>query len=493
MIGVALFELIIIIHEFGHYIVAKKSGVRVLEFSIGMGKKLFGFKKGETLYSVRLFPIGGFCAMEGEDEVNGNPRSAGESADQEDGVKTITAGSEISDDPEQQDPAAAVSVTSDESSDNQIVYNDSRSFYNAKIWKRMLIIIAGAVMNILLGMLLMVFTLLPQKNFVSTQVSEFAPGSFSSVTGLQSGDTIVNINGYAVNTSTDFSFALFTLPVSEVDGSELSVYKEDCAFDLYAYCAQNITQDTSQEDNAAMVKLLQEAQTKLADTADKKEAYTVFCAYYDKLSVLLKLDKPEQYPEIELRETRKRYRTDMTVIRDGERVELQDVDLLTTVGESDDKPTLNIDFYVEPLEKPFGSVITETFSQTVSVVRMVWGSLVGLVTGRFGLHEMSGPIGIASAITTVASESLKTSGFGSAVSSIVYIMMVISINLGVVNMLPFPALDGGRFLLLLFQAIFRRPVPRKVEGVINTVGFVLIIGLSVAVAVSDVIKLIFGG
>ena len=106
---------------------------------------------------------------------------------------------------------------------------------------------------------------------------------------------------------------------------------------------------------------------------------------------------------------------------------------------------------------------------------------------------MSGPVGIASAITQVAGESLRTSGFGSAVSSIVYIMMVITINLGVVNMLPFPALDGGRFLMLLIEWIFRKPVPRKVESVINTVGLVLLLGLSAVIAVKDVWKIFSGG
>ena len=165
LIAVALFELIIFIHEGGHFIAAKKSGVQVNEFALGMGPKLFSFTKGETTYSLRLFPIGGYCAMEGEDEDSENPRS----------------------------------------------------FNNAKIWKRMIIIVAGATMNILLGLVLMLITLLPQENFASTTVSQFSAGSFSAVTGLQPGDKIVEINDYAVNTSTDFSFALFTLPVKEVD------------------------------------------------------------------------------------------------------------------------------------------------------------------------------------------------------------------------------------------------------------------------------------
>ena len=87
----------------------------------------------------------------------------------------------------------------------------------------------------------------------------------------------------------------------------------------------------------------------------------------------------------------------------------------------------------------------------------------------------------------------RGSGFGSAVTSIVFVMMVITINLGIFNMLPFPALDGGRFLMLLIEWIFRKPVPRKVESIINTIGLILLLGLSVVIAIKDVWKLISGG
>ncbi|MBQ9679932.1 MAG: RIP metalloprotease RseP [Ruminococcus sp.] len=442
LIAVALFELIIFFHEGGHFITAKKSGIKVNEFALGMGPKLFGFTKGETTYSFRLFPIGGYCAMEGEDEDSENPRA----------------------------------------------------FNNAKIWKRMIVIIAGAVMNILFGLVLMMITLLPQEQFASTTVAEFSPSSFTAVTGLQAGDKIVKINDYAVNTSTDFSFALYTLPVSEVDGSELSIYKEDCAFDLYVRATELVDEDTTEEQNSALVKSLQTAQTEIAKADSKDSAYKVFSEYYNSLADILGKEHAEEIPEIEERETRQRYRTDMTVIRDGEKVDLQNVDLLTLKKSADDDtPQLQIDFFIEPIEKNIGTLLQQTFASTVSVVRMVWGSLIGLIKGQFSLNDMSGPVGIASAITEVAGESLRTSGFGSAVNSIVYIMMVITINLGVVNMLPFPALDGGRFLMLLIEWIFRKPVPRRVESVINTIGLVLLLGLSAVIAVKDVWKLFSGG
>lgn len=407
-----------------------------------MGPKLFSFTRGETTYSLRLFPIGGYCAMEGEDEDSENPRA----------------------------------------------------FNNAKIWKRMIVIVAGAFMNIMFGLVLMLITLLPQDQFASTTVSEFSASSFSAVTGLQEGDKITKINGYGVHTSTDFSFALFTLPVSEVDGHELSVYKEDCAFDLYTRATELVDDNTTDDQNKAMIDALQEAQKKISAVDSKPEAYEIFCEYFNKLADIVEKPRAEEIPVIEEQDTRKRFRTDMIVERDGEKVELKGVDLLTLKKSAeDDTPTLQIDFFIAPIEKNFVTTIEQTFGSTISVIRMVWGSLVGLIKGQFSLNDMSGPVGIASAITEVAGESLRTSGFGSAVMSIVFVMMVITINLGVFNMLPFPALDGGRFLMLLIEWIFHKPVPRKVESIINTIGLVLLLGLSLVIAVKDVWKLFSGG
>ena len=143
IIGVLFFELIIFFHEFGHFITAKLSGVKVNEFALGMGPRLFGFRKGETEYSFRLFPVGGYCAMEGEDEDSDEPRA----------------------------------------------------FNNAKIWKRMIIIIAGAVMNIILGLILMFAYTVQADSYNSTTIAGFSPNSYTANSGLQKGDTVVDING----------------------------------------------------------------------------------------------------------------------------------------------------------------------------------------------------------------------------------------------------------------------------------------------------------
>lgn len=344
IIGILLFELIILSHEFGHFICAKKSGVLVHEFALGMGPKIFGFTKGETDYSFRLFPIGGYCKMEGEDEESDNPRSFG----------------------------------------------------NAKVWQRMIIVVAGAFNNVLLGLILMCVLVAQEPYYASTTIESFHPNSVSEKGGLQVGDTIVSIDDYAIDTSRDFSYALATM---------------------------------------------------------------------------------------------KTYSPDIKVIRNGELTDLGNIkfNTQTTNGQT----YIALDFYVEPIERNFVTVITQTFRQTYSVVRMIWASLIGLVTGQFSMNDISGPIGAASAISEATSMGLDTS-FIDGLNNLLFMMMVISVNLGIFNMLPVPALDGGRFFFLLIEAIFRKPVPAKYEGLVHSIGFIILIAFMIIVSLNDVFRLFTG-
>lgn len=339
IIGVLLFELIIFIHEFGHFITAKASGVKVNEFALGMGPRLLRFKKGETVYSLRLLPIGGFCAMEGEDEESSNPRAFG----------------------------------------------------NAACWKRIIIVVAGAVMNVVLGFILMMITLMPNSRFASTTIASFDQEAVSS-SALKVGDSIVSINGYRIYTAQDLSFSLV---MAERDS------------------------------------------------------------------------KGDFSPEI-------------VVNRNGETVNLGNVRFAG-----------RLDFYVEPIENNFWNLIAETGKGVVSTIRLVWVSLFGLITGRFGFNELAGPIGMTSAISQVASVGLQSS-FGDAVMNIVNIMMMITVNLGVVNLLPLPALDGGRLVFLLVELVRRKPVPAKYEGWVHAVGMIVLLAFMALISFSDILRLFTG-
>ncbi len=436
IIGVLLFELIILFHEGGHFLTAKKSGVQVNEFAIGMGPKIFGFKKGETQYSLRLFPIGGYCAMEGEDEESDNPRA----------------------------------------------------FNNAKIWKRMIIIVAGAFMNIVLGLLMMFVLVLQSSAFSSTTVSGFPQNSFSANSGLKAGDTVVKVNNYSVWCAQDMSFAIAMVKCKNVDGKSLSVYKEDCCMELCtlyanAYNKKNPAYSKKQLD--ILLKILNEGCARINNSYSKVAANNLLKDYYSEMELNLGVKK-YKVPEIKERKIRKRFTTDMEVVRNGMNINLKDVQFYTYLENKDSKePKMSLDYYVKPIEKNFVTVLQQTGIQTVSVARMVWSSLIGLVTGQFSFNEISGPVGAASAITQVASKGLENSFF-EAFNNILFMMMLISVNLGIFNMLPFPALDGGRFLFLLIEFIFRKPIPRKVEKIVNGVGLALLLAFMAVITVKDI-------
>lgn len=156
--AILLFSLLIFVHELGHFIAAKASGVQVNEFSIFMGPAIWKKQKGETLYSVRCIPIGGYCAMEGEDEDTDNPRS----------------------------------------------------FHKAAWWKRLIILVAGSAMNFLAGLLIMVIVFMPAKRFVMPVISAFDEGCTLNVEGgLQVGDRILEVDGEKIYVQSDFSTILY--------------------------------------------------------------------------------------------------------------------------------------------------------------------------------------------------------------------------------------------------------------------------------------------
>lgn len=455
IIGILLFEFIIFAHEFGHFITAKKSGVQVNEFALGMGPKLFSFQRGETRYSLRLFPVGGFCAMEGEDEASDNPRA----------------------------------------------------FTNAKVWKRMIIIVAGAFMNFVVGLLLMFIVVVQQPVYESTIISGFVPNAFTASSGLQVGDKIVDVNGYSIWNTKDLQFAVQTLQCTNVDPGSLTVYKEDCSnltVRTYINLRDNAEElygaELTDQEQEELYRILQEKSDAIHAAATKEEAYAATKASIDALYAYKDLSKTEtySYPEIEERDERVRYTADMTVERGGEKVCLEDVQFYTdyktaeAAEQRNNKETIvRFDFTVEPIEKNFGTVLEQTVSQTCSLAKTVWQSLIMLVQGRFSITDLSGPVGITKAVSVVASEGLKVN-FMSAVNNIVFIMALITVNLGVVNLLPFPALDGGRFVFLLIEAIIRRPLPRKVEYIVNGVGLAILLTFIAVISVKDIWQLITG-
>ncbi len=339
LLAIFLFGMIIGIHEFGHFFFAKLFKVKVNEFALGMGPTILKKKKGDTTYALRLFPIGGFVSMEGEDENS----------------------------------------------------EDQNSINNKPAWQRFIIVAAGAVLNLLLGVLVVGICLAGEGIVGSRTIRNFTGDAVSCNYGLKEKDEIIKINGTHVYSFQGISF--------------------------------NLMRDT---DN----------------------------------------------------------KVDFTVIRDGKKIQLNDVELAQF--EFEGKKYVQQDFIIQGYNPTFLNVCKNAFLDSASIVQMVRLSLVDLCTGHYGIKDMSGPIGT---VTAIADTTSQAEDFGTKLLTALTLLSYLTINVGVFNLLPVPALDGGRLFFIVIEMIRRKPIDPKKEGKIHIIGLVLLLALMAVISVSDIIKL----
>lgn len=384
--AIFVFGIIILVHELGHFLMCKLMGVRVNEFAIGMGPKLLSFGKKETAYTLRLFPIGGFCAMEGEDEGAPTPSAIGGNAD-----RAEDDGGEPALPDEEEAPAEP----------------DPRAFPNKKVWRRILIVVAGAAMNLVLGYVLLVayygiFTMPDasgKARFSSTIIASLPETAVSYQTGLRPGDEIVKIDGKRTVTDSD----IVMIMQSDEDGI-----------------------------------------------------------------------------------------MDMTVRRavDGKKktVLLKGVQFQLEVGENG-KNRLIYDFKVLGIEKTVWSTLVQAGKMEYSVATMIWRSLGDLITGKYGINDLSGPVGTMDIIGDAVAGANTSEGM----MTLIMLVVMITVNVGIFNLLPLPALDGGKIFFLVVNAlslrIIRRQIPARFENYVHLAGFVLLMGFMLVITFHDVIKL----
>ena len=174
---------------------------------------------------------------------------------------------------------------------------------------------------------------------------------------------------------------------------------------------------------------------------------------------------------------------DITVTRDGEKLEFNDLQM--KVENFEGTAVTTIDFKVKRVDKNVWTVISNTFSETYAYVRMIYSSIIMMVTGRVGFNEVSGPVGMASAIGQVAEAGFRYS-FVDGLNNIINFMALITVNLGIFNLLPLPALDGGRLLFVIIEGIRRKPIDPEKEGIVHFIGFALLILLMIVITIKDV-------
>lgn len=335
LLTVIMISVLALLHELGHFMTARIFHVPVKEFAVGMGPKLLSKKsrKSGTAYSLRALPIGGFVSMVGEDEDS----------------------------------------------------EDENALCKKPVWQRMIITVAGSLMNIITGFVLMLIVVLLSVRIGETTVSGFADGALTEKSGLMIGDEILSVDGNSVHVAGELSYEIM----------------------------RNATRPI-----------------------------------------------------------------DLKVRRGGEVITLEDVYFPTETVEGVKFGVA--DFFCAPVEKNLPNVLKQTFFRSVSAVKMVWESLVDLVTGRYSVEHVSGPVGVATAVSDAAK---------SGVADFLFLAVVVAMNLGVFNLLPIPALDGGRLFFQLVELVRGKPVKPHVEGYIHFAGIVLLMLLMVVVTFKDILNL----
>lgn len=343
-LAILLFGVLVGVHELGHFAAAKACGVKVEEFALGMGPAILQKQKGETVYSLRCIPFGGFCAMAGEDEESDDPRA----------------------------------------------------FMNQAAWKRIIILVAGAAMNFLLGLLIVIILYSNAYAFRSAEITGFMDGCpYESSEGLHVGDRFYKIDGHRIYQYYDVSDFL-----SQGDGTY-----------------------------------------------------------------------------------------DLIVLRDGKKVKLNDFAL--TLLDYPGQTQKMYGFYFGYDEATLGVKLENSWNTTMEFGRWVWLGLKELVRGDVGMKDMAGPVGIVDMMAETGEQAESTAD---ALYSIFYFTAFIAVNLAIMNMLPIPALDGGRVFLLIvtwiIETISKKKLDPKYEGYIHAAGMVLLLGLMAVIMFNDIIRIV---
>lgn len=376
LVALLVFALMILVHEIGHFAAAKAFGIRVNEFALGMGPAIFKRKRKDTLYSVRILPIGGFCKMEGEDE-------------------------------QSSDPAA---------------------FSNAARWKRFLVLVSGAFLNIVLGFAIFLVFKGASDKVTEPVIGEFIAGTNIVESGLEPGDRIIKLNNTSVHIYEDIEF--FRNRISE----------------------QPVTVTAKRGDQTITAEVLpSKYETKYTYYSDRIEVET-FIKGKSQGVVSYPVNNPELYQD--------------------------------RIGQTGTQTSYILGFVPKSSAPTFFSAVHDAFFRTIFDIKLVYISLYELVLGRVPASQISGPIGMVSLIGTA---------FRIDWSALFELVALLTVNLGMMNLLPIPALDGGHILFLGIEAVLRRDIPIEKKGIISLVGFALLIALILFASYNDILRLFGAG
>ena len=421
IVAVLALMAMIVIHELGHYTAGKLLGFKIDEFAIGFGPAIIKKRNKKTgeLFTLRPFPIGGFCAFHGEDA---------------EGAMVDENGNQVKD-------------------ENGNIVKDPDAFNNQKAWKRLIVLFSGAFMNFLSAIVIITIYFTAYGQLLPNVVGVRNTATYQNV--FQEGDVILNINGKQVNImlQEDLDNAFKDLS----DDSYFWVLRGGKRVKINAH---KVYYNPFDEDDFIYAINGKELETPIVASALGEYAEQNGIDQTQKITLVV-----VKYGE------------------DGKIVEQSSMSVQKGVVEGDSEGFYSYGFGITRslthAKLPFFLAFGRAWGFSFFIVFKILASLGALITGKSGIENAGGTITTIKMMAQVSSL-----GF----DSFLYVVAIISANLAVMNLLPFPALDGSRMLFTLIEMIFRKPVPRKIEGIIHTVGLVLLIVLAVFLDIFHLVK-----
>lgn len=428
--AVIVFSILVFIHEFGHFLLAKKNKVKVIEFSIGFGPRLFSFMKGETRYSFKIIPFGGACQMLNKDV-----------------------------------------LTEDEAATEDL----SRSFESKSVWARMSIVLAGPIFNFVLAFVLAI-VVIGVVGYDKAEVNHIDSNSAAAEAGLKVGDVITEFNGSDIAISRQIFLSEFVNPIKEKpvtikyerDGKEYEAVLNPKYVEKYVLGFTYSLEGS----NAKIIAItengpLEAAGAKVGDIFVSINGNSIknneeFSEYLNEHPIT----KEDVY---------------LVLDRDGKEISITVTPVLSSGGY-----TLGFGYNTARVKTDAIGVLKYSTYEIGYQISTVFKSLGMLFTGQVTVKDFSGPVGIVDYVDTVYQES-KSDGALYVFLKIANLTMLLSANLGVMNLLPIPGLDGGRFLFQVLEAIFRKPV--KHEEYFHLAGMILLMLFAVYILFQDIFKL----
>lgn len=407
-----LLGFLIFIHEGGHFLVAKLCKVKVNEFAIGFGPTIWKSKNTQTKYALRLIPLGGFVSMEGEEE-----RSEAEG-----------------------------------------------SFSKTSIPKRIAIVLAGGMVNIIFGFVVYFCLVSAMGGNISQKIATLEPEYGAEQAGILPGDEVVRVNGKKIHQKQDITNVM---EASEGKTVTVQVKRNGELLEYRVEPKTIIGKDTGIYLGVEGETLTTEIVALYPSSPAEKQGIEVGDIILEVNGKAVESDPYKVVSYISEAETND------IIFTIKRKDEIKEIIVTANVSYT---YLLGINF--EPAEDNLGNNIYYGFWNTVDFSTSILENLKMLFTGKVSTNQLTGPIGISSMVA-------KTQG----IEDFVYLLALISLSLGVTNLLPFPPLDGGKVVLYLLEAIRKKPMKEKTEINIQLLGFAILIGLTIFITYHDIIRI----